>query len=205
MLLTLTAVLFFTGVTWALGRDGKIGFTDGLVLVGIFLFWQCVHVFDVLKTNVRQNKSFGPMLALDLILLAIGSYGIYFSTDWLVDWISNIKSGFISAKYIGWLSGWLDVLPNGLLAFYYAWKKQPEVVYTSQVGDGHVSIPLCIGIFALHKPIVVPHFFEVGVFILCGATLLHLFFIGWFGRLPRAVGWALTAAYGVFLYLGLIK
>jgi cation:H+ antiporter len=205
MLLTLFAVLFFTGSTWALGRDGQIGFMDGVVLVGLFLFWQCIHVFDVLKTNVRQNKSFGPMLAVDLILLGIGSYGIYFSTDWLVDWVSNIKSGFISAKYIGWLSGWLDVLPNGLLAFYYAWKKQPEVVYTSQVGDGHICIPLCVGIFALYKPIVVPHFFEVGAFILGGATLLHLFFIGWFGRLPRSIGWALTAAYGVFVYLGLMK
>ncbi len=128
-LLTLFAVLFFTGTAWALGRRGQIGFLDGLVLIGLFLFWQCFHVFDVLKSNVRQNRSFGWMLTVDLVLLGICSYGIYLSTDWLVAWVSGIKSGFISAKYIGWLSGWLDVLPNALLAFYYGWKRQPEVIY----------------------------------------------------------------------------
>ena len=40
VLLTLTAVLFFTGAVWALGRKGQIGFNEGLVLVGLFLFWQ---------------------------------------------------------------------------------------------------------------------------------------------------------------------
>ena len=112
LLLTLTAVLFFTGAVWALGRDGKIDSSDGLVLIGLFVFWQCFHVFDVLKTNVRQNKSFSWMLPLDLALLAIGSYAIYLSTDWLVDWISGAHGSFISAKNIGWLSGWLMVL-NG--------------------------------------------------------------------------------------------
>jgi cation:H+ antiporter len=46
---------------------------------------------------------------------------------------------------LGWLSGWVMALPNAVLAFYYGCRKQPEVVYTSQVGDAHVSIPLCIG------------------------------------------------------------
>jgi hypothetical protein len=35
MFLTLTAVLFFTGATWALGSDGFTR-TDGLVLIGLF-------------------------------------------------------------------------------------------------------------------------------------------------------------------------
>ena len=205
LLLTLLAVLFFTGATWALGRDGVISQTDGMVLIGLFLFWQCIHVFDVLKNNVQQNKSFGLMVFVDLVLLAVGSYAVYLSTDWLVNWVSNIHTGFISAKQIGWLSGWLDVLPNALLAFYYAWRKRPEVVYASQVGDGHICIPLCIGIFALYKPIAVPPFFQIGIFILCGATVLHLLFVAIFGKLPRLVGFVLTAAYGVFLYKGLIK
>src|SRR5581483_5706703 len=121
--LTLTAILFFTGTTWALGADGKIDFADGLVLVGLFFFWQCFHVFEVLKTNARQNKDFSWMLPLDLALLGVGGYAIYVSTNWLVDWISNIHSGFISQQHIGWLSGWLTVLPNAILAVYYAWTK----------------------------------------------------------------------------------
>src|SRR5437773_1313334 len=132
LLLTLTAVLFFTGAVWALARDGKLTRSDGLVLVGLFLFWQCFHVFEVLKTNVRQNKSFSVLLAVDLVLLLIGAYGTYISIEGLVTWISKIHSGFISARHLGWLSGWLMVLPNGLLALYYGWKGRPEIVYTTQ-------------------------------------------------------------------------
>jgi cation:H+ antiporter len=203
LLLTLTAVLFFTGAVWALARKGTLNSSDGLVLVGLFLFWQCFHVFDVLKSNVRQNKSFSWMLPVDLGVLAIGAYGLYLSTDWLVDWLSNIHSGFISVEHLGWLSGWLMVLPNGLLAFYYARRGNPEVVYTSQVGDGHISIPLCIGIYALYHPLKVPAFFQTGVIILLSVAALHFLCVAILGRLPRFMGWVLTAAYVVFLYKGL--
>jgi len=205
LLLTLTAVLFFTGAAWALAADGQISSSDGLVLVGLFLFWQCFHIFDVLKSNVRQNRSFSWMLPVDLALLGLGAYGIYLSTDWLVDWVSKSQTGFISAGHLGWLSGWLMVLPNALLAFYYAWRGNPEVVYTSQVGDGHICIPLCIGIFALYHSIAVPPFFRTGVVILLIAALVHFLFVAIFGRLPRFMGWVLTGLYFVFLYQGLLK
>ena len=203
LLLTLTAVLFFTGATWALGRDGKLDWGDGLVLVGLFAFWQCFHIFDVLKSNVRQNKSLGWMFPLDLLILAVGAYGTYLSTDWLVGCISKSHSGFISAKHLCWFSGWLMVVPNGLLAFYYGWRKRAEVVYTSQVGDGHICIPLCVGIYALYHTFTMPAIFQTGIWILCGASVLHIFFVTIWGRLPRFMGWVLVAAYGYFLYKGL--
>ena len=203
-LLTLTAVVFFTGAVWIVGRKGHIDFNDGLILVGLFLFWQGFHVFDVLKNNARQGKSLGWMLPFNLTLLAIGAYGIYVSTDWLVTWISNIHTGFISAKYLGWLSGWVMVLPNAVLALYYGWRKQPEVVYTSQVGDAHVSIPLCIGVFCLYRNMNLPPFFHTGMLVLLGATVVHFVFIALLGRLPRLVGMVLVGAYGYFLWKGLL-
>lgn len=205
LLLTLTAVLFFTGAVWALGRDGKLDAGDGLTLIGLFLFWQCFHVFEVLKTNARQNKTFSWFLLLDLGLILVGALGTYLSTSGLVTWLSHINTGFISARNLGWLSGWLMVVPNGILAFYYAWRARPEVVYTSQVGDGHICIPLCVGLFALIRPITIPSFFSTGIIILFAATLLHFLFVALFGRLPRVVGWILTAGYGVFLYSGLAQ
>lgn len=205
LLLTLLAVLFFTGAVWAMGRKGRLDFNDGLVLVGLFLFWQCFHVFEVLKQSAQQGKSaFSWMLPVDLALLAAGAYGIYVSTDWLVAWVSHIHTGFVSAKHLGWLSGWLMVLPNALLAFYYGWHKRPEIVYTSQVGDAHVSIPLCLGIYALYHPMILPPFFHLGMLILAGATVVHLFFVALFGQLPRFAGVALVAAYGWFLWKGLL-
>jgi len=91
------------------------------------------------------------MLPVDLIILGIGAYAFISAP---IGWSAgfNIHTGFISAKYMGWLSGWLMVVPNAILAVYYAWTKRPEVVYTSQVGDSHICIPLCIGIFALFNP-----------------------------------------------------
>jgi len=204
LLLTLLAVLFFTGAVWALGRDGRLELGDGLVLVGIFLFWQCFHVFDVLKGNVRQNRSLGWMLPLDLMLLAVGAYGVYVSIDWLVNWLQHRPAGgLISAKYLGWLSGWLMVLPNALLAFYYGWRGRPEITYSSQVGDGHICIPLCVGVYALYHTLVLPPFFQTGVLILLGATLLHFFCVAIFGRLPRLMGLVLVVGYGWFVYRGL--
>jgi len=203
LLLTLLAVLFFTGAVWALARKGRLDRGDGLVLVGLFLLWQCFHVFEVLKSNVRQGKSLSVMLWLDLGLLAIGAWATYVSIEWLVGWILTIPSGFVSAKYLGWLSGWLMVLPNALLALYYGWRGNPEVVYTSQVGDGHICIPLCVGLYALQRPLTMPAFFDAGVMILIGAALVHFLFVGLFGRLPRWMGWVLLLGYGVFLVKGL--
>ena len=205
LLLTLTAVLFFTGAVWALGRKGSLNFNDGLVLIGLFLFWQCFHVFEVLKGNARQGKSsLGFMLVVDLALLAVGAYAIYISTARLVAWLSHIHTGFVSAKHLGWLSGWLMVLPNALLAVYYCWRKQPAVVYASQIGDAHISIPLCLGIYTLYHTMSMPAFFHTGMLLLLAATAVHFFFVAAFGRLPRVAGFALVAGYGYFLWKGLL-
>jgi cation:H+ antiporter len=205
LLLTITAAAFFAGVMWALGRDGKLDFSDGLVLVGVFVFWQVIHVFEVLKSNAQQKHSFGFWFVIDFVLLLAGAYAVFISTDWLVNWVGSHRSGFVSAKHLGWLSGWLMVLPNALLAFYYAWRGRPEVVYSSQVGDGHICIPLCIGVFALFKPIHLPDFFQLGVWLLVGAAALHFVFVALLGRMPRLIGWLLVAAYGVFLWKGILE
>jgi len=205
VMLTLLAVLFFTGALWALGRDGKITFNDGLVLVGLFLFWQTFHVFEVLKTSGGDGKSLGWKLGLNLLLLGAGAYASYVSIDWMVKWLSTIKSGFVSAQHLGWLSGWVMVLPNAILALYYGWRRRQDVVYASQVGDGHICIPLCIGIFALHQTLKMPDIFLTGVYLISGAAAVHFIFIATLGRLPRFAGFAMVAAYGYFLKVGLFK
>lgn len=201
--LTMAAVVFFSGAVWALGQDGFLDFGDGLVLVGLFLFWQCFQVFDVLKHNVRQKKSFSPFFFIDLAVLLVGAVFLYISLDWLMQWLGAQKTGFLSAKNLGWLSGWLMVLPNALLAIYYGWKRRADIVYSSQLGDGHICIPLCVGIYALFKPIPLPGFFSAGIVILLAATALHFLVIATLGRLPHWAGWLLMAAYGWFVIAGL--
>ncbi len=204
VLLTLLAGLFFVGVVWALGRDGKISFDDGLVLVGLFLFWQCFHVYEVLKDNANSGSNpLSGWLVLNLVLLGLGAYASYLSINWLVDWLNAQPSGFLSAANLGWLSGWMMVLPNAILALYYGWRRQPEVVYASQAGDGHICIPLCIGLYALFRPLELPAVFLPGVYLLVGASMLHLVSVAVWGQLPRLAGFALIIAYGYFLKTGL--
>lgn len=203
LLFTLTAVLFFTGVTWALGVDGRLDTQDGLVLIALFLFWQCFHVFDVLKHNVRQRRRFGPLFYLDLFIVFLGAYALYASIDWLVAWLSAQDGRFVNAAHLGWLTGWLMVLPNALLAFFYAARRRADVAYASQVGDGHVCIPLCLGLSALVQPIALPHFFETGMAILAAAAGLHALFVAFANGLPRWMGWPLILGYAAFLFTGL--
>ena len=202
LLLTIAAVLFFSGVTWALAADGQLDQSDGLVLIALFLFWQCFQVFDVLKHNVRQRHRFGPLFYLDIFIVLLGALGLYSSIDWLVNWLSVQNGSFINAKNLGWLSGWLMVLPNALLAFFYAARGRADITYASQVGDGHICIPLCLGLSALLQTMSVPAFFEQGILILVGAGIVHALCIGLTNGLPRWMGWPLIAGYAWFVAAG---
>lgn len=81
ILFTLIALFLFTGTLWALAKDGELNFYDGLILIGLFLFWQILHVFEVLKDNVRNDKKIHWSIVIDLALIAASAYCIYFSVD----------------------------------------------------------------------------------------------------------------------------
>jgi cation:H+ antiporter len=204
LLLTLAAVVFFSGVTWMLGADGRLDANDGLVLIALFLFWQCFQVFDVMKHNVRRRHSFGPRFYADVCVVLLGAWALYTSLDWLVTWLSAQKGGFVNASNLGWLSGWLMVVPNALLAFYYGARGRADIAYASQIGDGHICIPLCLGLSAALTPLPVPKFFETGLAILIGAALVHLLCVLFAKGLPRWMGWPLLGAYAWFLAAGLM-
>lgn len=186
--LTLVAMIFFSIVVWLLGRDGEIDSWDGAALVGLFLFWQCFHVFEVLKDNTRRGESWSPLILLDAVLILAGSYATLVSVDGLVAWILSREEGWVSAQYLGILTGLLMVLPNAVLAFYYASRERPDIVYTSQVGDGHICIPLCLGLFAIFRPIPTTPAIGSGLLLIAGVALVHLFCVVFLRRLPRFVG-----------------
>jgi len=198
--LTLVAMIFFCLIVWVLGQDGQIDRFDGFALVGLFLFWQCFHVFEVLKENTRTNHVWNPIIVLDLALVFIGSGLTLVSVDGIVAAILQSGDNFFGPKQLGLLTGWLMVLPNAVLAFYYAYQRRADVVYSSQVGDGHICIPLCIGLFAIFRPMPLPAFFNPGLLFLAGAGLVHLSCIVLLGKLPKPIALLLIAAYGYSLY-----
>lgn len=202
--LTLVALLVFTGITWALGIDGELSVGDGLALIALFLFWQLIEVFNVLRTNVETGRKFGVGLVLDLLGIATGAVLMFVSVEGLTEWISRIETGFISYRNVGWLSGWLTVLPNAVPAFYYAARKRADVVYSSQVGDGHICIPFCIGLGAVLNPIPVPMMFSIGMVLTAALGILHLGVVTTTGKARRGIGAVLLIIYAVFVYEGLL-
>ena len=205
VLFTLVALFLFTGTLWALAKDGTVDFYDGLVLVGLFLFWQVLHVFEILKNNVRKERSLHWSIAFDLLLIAASAWGVYVSVNGLTGWVETRQGAVFNAAHLGWLSGALMVLPNALLAIYFAHINRHEIVLSSQIGDSHICIPMAIGLFALFDPIAVPAFLHTGLLILLGAGAVHFLLIALFGRTLRIAGYALLAAYCVFLYQGIVQ
>ncbi len=205
LLFTLVALFLFTGTLWALAKDGTLDFYDGLVLVGLFLFWQVLHVFEILKNNIRKNRGFHWSIVVDLLLIGIGAYGVYISVDYLVEWVSHVKSTYISVKDLGWISGAFMVLPNAFIALYYGFVGRQDIVVTSQVGDGHICIPMCIGLFALFDTIRIPGFFQIGIYVIVAAGALNFLSIAAMGRLPRWLGVVLLGGYAVFIYSGVVQ
>jgi cation:H+ antiporter len=205
LLFTLIALFLFSGTLWALAKDGILDFYDGLVLVGLFVFWQILHVFEILKDNIRKNKAVHWSIVLDLVIIAASAYGIYFAVDHLVEWVSKTESQFFSFEKLGWLSGGLMVLPNAFLAMYYSRIRRQDIVLSSQIGDSHICIPMCIGLFSVFNPIQVPDFFQTGIYVILGAGAIHFLSIAFLGRVPRFMGFGLIGAYAFFLYKGIIQ
>lgn len=205
LLFTLIALFLFTGTLWALAKDHIIDFYDGLVLVGLFVFWQILHIFEILKDNIRKNKTFQWSIVFDLMLIAACAYCIYYSVDHLVEWISKAEYQYINVTKLGWLSGVLMVLPNAFIALYYSRIGRQDIVLSSQIGDGHICIPMCIGLFSIFNTIQVPDFFQVGMYVILGAGAIHFLSIAMLGRIPRFIGFALLVAYAFFMYKGIIQ
>ena len=205
LLFTLIALFLFTGTLWALASDGELNIYDGAILVGLFVFWQILHVFEVLKDNIRNEKKIHWSIIIDLAGIAACAWCIYFAVDHLVAWVSTTDNPVFSFAKIGWFSGLLMVLPNAFLALYYAHIGRNDIVVSSQIGDGHICIPMCIGLFAIFNTIQIPDSFQTGTYIILGAGLVHFLSIAALGRIPRFVGGGLVSAYAFFLYSGFIQ
>ncbi len=205
LLLSLVAMVFFTLAVWLLSRDGILDGPDGMVLTGLFLFWQVFHLVDLMKNNVRKKRTPSPAIFMDFILVGLCAWATFHTIDGLVAWVTaRGESGFISRRNLGFLSGLLMVVPNALLAVYYSAKGRSDIAFSSQIGDCHICIPLCIGLFAIFSPITVPPAFGVGVAIItCAGGLLFLFTAA-LGRLPRIMGATLAFSYLIFVYQNML-
>ena len=189
LLLTLTAVLFFTGADWVLGRNGRSNFSDGLVLVGLFLFWQCFHVFDVLKTNVRQSKAFSWMLPVNLALAGRGRLCDLSQHGLAGELAPGHPHRFRQRETPGLAERladgaaqrgcWRFITPGAGTRKWFTPRRSATATSASRCASGSAR---CIRRSRSRR------FFQTGIFLLLGATLLHIVLVALFGRLPRLAG-----------------
>ncbi|MFN2167905.1 MAG: sodium:calcium symporter [Anaerolineae bacterium] len=201
--LNLVAAMFFSLAVWLLAADGMLSRTDGWLLIALFAFWQCIHVYDVKKTNLLKQRRYPRNLGVEIGLLLVGAFVVLVSTDWLVAWFHTLEWDAVSPRMLGWLSGLLMVLPNALLAFYYGANQRMDVVYTSQSGDAHICVPLCVGIYAVFVPIATDAFLQQALLALMGLCAVHLGCVVAAGRLPRGLAILFVVAFPAFVWLGL--
>ena len=105
LVLSLMAMVFFGAAVFVVSKDGTIDTTDGMLLVGLFLFWQLYHVFDVLKNKTRSEAKIRPRICFDLAIVGLCAWGIFSSIDSLVEWVSSRETGIFSRDHLGVLSG----------------------------------------------------------------------------------------------------
>lgn len=205
LLLSILALIFFSVFTLFVAKDGVIERPDGMLLVGIFLFWQVFHLFDVMKHNtIKEKKIKKKRIVFDLAIVGFCAWGVFSSVDGLLAWVKASEYANLLGSQIGLLSGLLMVLPNAFLAIYYAAVRRSEIAYSSQIGDCHICIPLCIGLFAVFSPIQVEPGFQTTLLIIVGASAIHFFFAALMGKLPRFAGITLAALYAFFFYKEMI-
>ena len=201
--LNLVAMFFFALFLWLLAMDGELSKADGWILILLFVFWHCFHIYDVKKTNLLKRKAYPRTLWLDIVILLLCSWAIYISIDYLVAWFQALDPNVMPPRMLGWFSGVLMVLPNALLAIYYGSHRRMDIVYASQVGDAHVCIPFCVGLFVVMRPFQVGEFLLQSLFILMGLFLSHLIFMMMIPKFSRVFAALFIAVFFVFIWLGL--
>ena len=75
--LNLIAALFFSLFLWLLSSDGILTSSDGFILIALFFFWQCFHIYDVKKTNLLKTQTYPKSLPFEVILLLVGAGFIF--------------------------------------------------------------------------------------------------------------------------------
>jgi cation:H+ antiporter len=203
LFLTLGAAAAFALIAWALALDGRLDRGDGLALIAAFLLWQGFHLYDVRKHQLVNRQHFSAWLVVDALLALGAAYLVLVSLDWLVAWLAARPADSLGAGHLGWLTAWLMVLPNAALAAYYATRRRSDIVYASQVGDGHICIPLCLGLGAALTPFAPPVWFADSLLVLAGAAAFHALLLVCFSGLPRLLAMLPLAAYGWCLNQGL--
>ncbi len=202
LLLVVLANDFFVGK-----QENVIDIIDGVLLLMFFVIMLYILFSKSGNSDNRDDDSNIKMIPLfkSIVLIIVGSLGLFFGGRWIVDGAVTISSNLgVSQSTIGLtLVAMATSLPELVTSIVAAMKKNTDIAIGNVLGSNIFNIFLVLGASAVINPINFDTSLnvEIGILIAASIFLMIVIRVGSTKRtITRLEGIMLTVGYFAFLY-----
>lgn len=182
--------------------DGKLSFTESLILIILFVGYM-VYLFIVSLKNKDSNEENTAMIRiykhwmLDVILIALGLVGLIYGSDLLV------KNAIIIAQKLGMSEAMIGLtivaagtsIPELATSLVAAVRKQSDIAIGNAVGSNTFNLLLILGTAGVIYPIETPDINIVDSLFMLGIGVLLWVFMKIGTKINRVQGVIFLLAY----------
>lgn len=182
--------------------DGKLSFTESIILVGLFISYMAYLLIVSLK-NKETNDNNDIIIriykhwAIDVSLIAVGLVGLIYGSDLLVD------NAIVIAKNLGMSEAMIGLtivaagtsIPELATSIVAALKRQTDIAIGNVVGSNTFNLLLILGTAGAIHPIQTPDINITDSLFLLGTGLLLWLFMKTSTKLGRFQGLIFLLAY----------
>lgn len=182
--------------------DGKLSFTESLILIILFVGYM-VYLFIVSLKNKDSNEENTAMIRiykhwmLDVVLIALGLVGLIYGSDLLV------KNAIIIAQKLGMSEAMIGLtivaagtsIPELATSLVAAVRKQSDIAIGNVVGSNTFNLLLILGTAGVIYPIETPDINIVDSLFMLGISALLWVFMKIGTKINRVQGMIFLLAY----------
>lgn len=182
--------------------DGKLSFTESLILIILFVGYM-VYLFIVSLKNKDSNEENTAMIRiykhwmLDVVLIALGLVGLIYGSDLLV------KNAIIIAQKLGMSEAMIGLtivaagtsIPELATSLVAAVRKQSDIAIGNAVGSNTFNLLLILGTAGVIYPIETPDINIVDSLFMLGISALLWVFMKIGTKINRVQGMIFLLAY----------
>lgn len=203
----LPALLFIQLLLPLLCLDGRVGFIDGLVLLGLCLVYNGILIRQALRDRsasfAEEEEPPQTRMWLDVIFLLVGLALLVAGAQVFVGSALELAGWFgLSDRLVGLTIIALGTsAPELVTTGLGAWKGEVDLALGNVIGSNIFNLALVLGMTAVLHPVIFNDsrlWIDIGV--ACGATLLLLPVALFAGRIGRIFGGLMLASYVAYLY-----
>lgn len=182
--------------------DGKLSFTESIILVGLFISYMAYLLIVSLKNkDTNENNDIIIRIykhwAIDVSLIGLGLVGLIYGSDLLVD------NAIVIAKNLGMSEAMIGLtivaagtsIPELATSIVAALKRQTDIAIGNVVGSNTFNLLLILGTAGAIHPIQTPDINITDSLFLLGTGLLLWLFMKTSTKLGRFQGLIFLLAY----------